>query len=114
MGKRIHHMRMTLTTQEHDRFHREEHEVTPEQHDALMKKLGITREQDEEWHKTHLTLGEQRAEGMKALRGINPFAVGGGFLSWCAQQGWIDRRGKQYFATREGIQELRVRFGITV
>ena len=114
MGKRIHHMGMTLTREEHDRFHREERDLTPERHDAMMKKLGITKEQDEEWHRTHLTLEEQRAKGMSALRGVNPLAVGGGFLNWCVQQGWIVRRGKQYFATKEGVRELRLRYGITV
>jgi len=114
MGKRIHHMGMTLTKEEHDRFHREKRDLMPKQHDALMKKLGITKEQDEEWHRTHLTLDEQRAKGTKALRGINPFAVGGGFLSWCVKQGWVVQRGKQYFATKEGVRELRERFDINV
>jgi hypothetical protein len=112
MGKRIHHMGMTLTRVEHDRFHQEKRDLTPEQHDSLMKKLGITREQDEEWHRTHLTLAEQRAQGMKALKGIIPFAVGGGFLSWCVEQGWVVQRGKQYFATKDGVRELRERFSI--
>jgi len=114
MGKRIHHMGMTLTKEEHDRFHQEKRDLAPEHHDALMKKLGITKEQDEEWHRTHLTLEEQRAKGTKGLRGINPFAVGGGFLSWCVMQGWIVQRGKQYFVTKEGIRELRERFNINV
>ena len=112
MGKRIHHMGMTLTKEAHDRFHREARDVTPEQHDALMKKFGITKEQDEEWHRTHLTPGEHRAKGTTAMRGINPFAVGGGFLSWCVKQGWLIQEGKQYFATKEGERELRERFGI--
>ena len=114
MGRRIHHMGMTLTNEEHDRFHQENRDLTPEKHDALMKKLGITREQDEEWHRTHLTLAEQRAKGMSGLKGINPFAVGGGFLSWCVEQRWVVQRRKQYFATKEGVRELRERFGIKV
>lgn len=112
MSRKIHHMGMTLTKEEHDRFHRQSPTLSPEQHDALMKKLGITKEQDEEWHRTHLTLAEQRTTtGMKA---INPFAVGGGFLKWCTNQGWIVQRGKQYFATKEGARELRERFDIRV
>lgn len=114
MRKRIHHMGMTLTKEEHDRFHREKRKLTPEQHDALMKKLGITKEQDEEWHRTHLTPGEQRPKPAKALRGISPFAVGGGFLSWCVKQGWVVQSGKQYFVTKEGVHELRERFDINV
>ena len=114
MGKRIHHMGMTLTKEQHDRFHRESPDLVPEKHDALMKKLGVTKEQDEEWHRTHLTLAEQRALGGKGLKSINPFAVGGGFLSWCVREGWLVQKGVQYFATKEGAHELRERFGITV
>lgn len=107
-------MGMALTKELHDRFHREALDLVPEKHDALMKKLGITKEQDEEWHRTHLTLAEQRAQGTKGLKGVNPFALGAGFLSWCVKEGWLVQRGKQYFATREGARELSERFGITV
>ena len=113
MGKRIHHMGMTLTKKQHDRFHKESPALTPEQHDALMKKLGVTKEQDEEWHRTHSTLDEQRSQAA-GLKGINCFAVGGGFLAWCVKQGWLVQRGKQYFATQEGASQLRERFGIKV
>ena len=112
MGK-IHHMGMTLTKGEHDRFHKESATLSPEHHDALMHKLGVTKEQDEEWHRTHLTLAQQRAQ-KEGLKGINPFAVGGGFLAWCVKQGWLVQRGKQHFATAEGARELRQRFGIEV
>lgn len=114
MGKRIHHMGMTITREEHDRFHHEGRELTPEQHDASMKKRSITREQDEAWHKTHPTLGEQQAGKTGALRGVNPFAVGGGFLSGCVKQGWIVQQGKQYFVTKRGARELHERFDIKV
>ncbi len=114
MGKRIHHMGMTLTKRGHERFHQEGRDLTPEQHDAFMKNLGITAEQDEEWHRSHLTPGEQQATSKGALRGINPFAVGGGFLSWCVKQGWIVQQRRRYFATREGTRALRERFDIKV
>ncbi|MGA2270664.1 MAG: hypothetical protein ABSH44_19500 [Bryobacteraceae bacterium] len=114
MSKRIHHMGMTLTKEKHDRFHKESPTLAPKQHEALMNKLGVTKEQDEEWHRTHLTLDEQRARATMGMKGINPFAVGGGFLAWCVKQGWLVQRGKQYFATREGARELRERFGIKV
>ena len=114
MGKKIHHMGMTLTKDEHDRFHREPPTLTPERHDALMKKLGVTKEQDEEWHRTHLTLGEQRALAKTGMKRIDAFALGGGFLDWCVKQGWIVPRGDQHFATKEGARELRERFGIKV
>jgi hypothetical protein len=114
MKKRIHHMGMTPAKEEHDLFHREGHDLTPEQHDAFMKKLGITKEQDEEWHRTHVSLGEQQVGGTGRLTDINPFAVGGGFLSWCVKQGWVVQKGRQYFVTKEGARELRKRFDIKV
>ena len=114
MSKRIHHMGMTLTREEHARFHNESRTLNPKQHDALMKKLGITKEQDEEWHRTHLTLGEQRVQATMGMKEINPLAVGGSFLTWCANQGWLVPRGKQYFVTKEGVSELRERFQIKV
>ena len=109
MSKRIRHMGMTLTKEQNEQWHRDAPELTPERHDALMKKLGITKEQDEEWHRTHKTLHEQRTRRQKS---INPFAVGGGFLAWCVKQGWLVQQGKQYFATKEGLRELRERFDI--
>ena len=114
MGKRIHHMGMTLSKEEHDRFHQGSPTLHPKQHDALMKKLGVTKEQDEEWHRTHLTLAEQRAVATRGMKVINRLAVGGAFLTWCARQGWLVQRGKQYFATEEGVRELRERFAIQV
>jgi hypothetical protein len=107
-------MGMTLTKEEHDRFHRESPSLNPKQHDALMKKLGITKEQDEEWHRTHLTLGEQRTREMMGMKEIHPLTMGGSFLTWCVDQGWVVHRGKQYFATKEGAQQLRERFRIKV
>ena len=114
MRKRIHHMGMMLTKEEDDRFHKESPALNPKQHDTLISKLGVTKEQDEEWHRTHLTLDEQRSRATTGMRGVNPFAVGGGFLAWCVKQGWLVQRGKQYFATRKGARELLERFGIKV
>ena len=75
----------------------------------MMKKMGITPEQDAEWHRTHKTLHEQQAQ---QNRSINPFAAGGAFLGWCVKQGWLVQQGRQYFATKEGARELRQRFDI--
>ncbi len=102
-------MGMTISKEEHDRWHARRPELTPKQHGALMKKLGVTREQDEQWHCTHRTPDEARVTGTKS---VNPFAVGGGFLNWCVKQGWLVQRGKQYFATEEGERELGENFGI--
>jgi hypothetical protein len=114
MSKKIHHMGMTLTKEEHDRFHKDPPALTPERHDALLKKLGVTKEQDAEWHRTHLTLAEQRAAATKGMKLINRLAVGGDFLAWCEKQGWLVQRGRQYFATGQGARELRERFAIQV
>jgi hypothetical protein len=114
MAKRIHHMGMTITKEAHDRFHGESPTLGPKQHDALMKRMGVTKEQDEEWHRTHLTLAEQRAAATQGMRRINPFAAGGSFLAWCVKQGWLAQQGKQYYATEEGVRELRERFAIEV
>ena len=111
MAKRVHHMGMTIAKGEHQDFHGETPALTPKQHDAMMKKMGITKEQDEEWHRTHLTLAEQRAKGLKQ---INPFAAGAGFLAWCVKQGWLVQQGKEYFALKNGVRELRKRFEIEV
>jgi len=114
MSKRIHHMGMTLDKARHDRFHLDAPALAPEKHDALMKKLGVTREEDEEWHRTHLTLAQQRALEARSLKPLDPLAAGAGFLAWCVKQGWVVQRRKQYFAGEEGVRELRARFGIEV
>lgn len=111
MAKRIHHMGMTLDKKEHEEFHKNAPTLAPKQHDALMKRLGVTREEDEEWHRTHFTLAQQRARGLKH---VDPFAVGSGFLAWCVKQGWLVQQDKEYFATAEGVRELGERFEIGV
>ena len=112
MSKRIHHMGMTLEKEEHERWHRDASDLTPEQHEALMKKMGISKEEDEKWHRTHLTLREQR---LKGLKGVNAFAVGGAFLGWCVKQGWlVQQGGKEYYATKDGRRQLKERFAIEV
>jgi hypothetical protein len=104
---------MTLQKAEHDKFHQGAAELNPKRHEAPMKRLGVTREQDEDWHRTHLTLAEQRAQ-KEGLVKVNPFAVGGGFLGWCVKQGWLVQQRKHYFATKEGAHELAERFAIEV
>ncbi len=111
MAKRIHHMGTIMSKAEHDQFHKNAPDLNPKQHEALMKRLGVTKEEDEEWHRTHLTLGEQRARDL--LR-VEPSAIGAGFLQWCVKQGWLVQRGDEYFASREGVRELGERFEIAV
>jgi hypothetical protein len=104
-------MGKTISTREHDQFHQTASELSPKQHQALMKRMGITEEQDQEWHRTHLTLGEQRAQG---LTQVDPLAIGAGFVAWCVKRELLVQRGKQHFATVEGIRELSERFEIAV
>ena len=111
MTKRIHHMGMTLAKPDHERFHRAAPELTDKQHDALMKRMGVSREQDEEWHRTHLTLAEQRTQG---LTRIDIPAVSSAFVQWCVSQGWLIQRGSEYFATKTGHRNLADRFEIQV
>jgi hypothetical protein len=111
MAKRIHHMGKTIAREENRDFHQRAPDLSPKEHAALMKRMGITQEQDEEWHRTHLTLGEQRTQG---LTHVEPSAIGAGFVQWCVRQGWLVQRGEEYFASKEGIRELAARFEIVV
>ena len=111
MGKKIRHMDMTMTKTEHERWHQEPSELAPAKHDAFMKRLGISKKEDEEWHRRHRILADPKLKGLKP---VNPFAIGGGFLNWCISQGWLVLQGKQYFATKEGVGELRKYFGIEI
>ncbi len=77
-------MGMTISKEEHDEFHKGTPDLTPKQHDRLMKRLGVTKEQDEEWHRSHLTLREQRAQG---LTHIEPLSIGAGFVKLVRKTG---------------------------
>jgi hypothetical protein len=117
--KPIRHMGMTMTEEEHRRWHRE-HEgkkLTPEEHQKLMEHLGVSPEQDRRWHQSQevgdgTRLAESRPEGDP----VNPFAIGGGFLEYCVQQGWLTRqrrgRSTKYYVTKTGREAL-AGYGIT-
>ncbi len=111
MTKRIHHMGMVMAKAEHDRFHRSAPDLSVRQHDALLKRMGITKERDEEWHRTHLTLGEQRTPGLVR---VELSEIGTAFTGWCVQQGWLVQRGPEYFATKDGLRKLADQFDIVV
>jgi hypothetical protein len=114
-GKKEKHLGMTLTEEEHEKWHKEHGEITAKEHETLTKKMGITKEQHEEWHKEHGAHPESQIES--ARRSLNPFAIGGGFLDYCVKQGWLIREGKgrsaRYYSTEKGKEELE-RFGIRV
>jgi DNA-binding transcriptional regulator PaaX len=54
----------------------------------------------------------------KKLYKINPFYVGGSFLSYCVKQGWMIEekvgRKSQHYITEEGIKELKEKFNIII
>jgi hypothetical protein len=85
--------------------------LTKAEHRLLIEKMGISLEQDEKWHREHempLPTKEQiKSEGQS----INPFAIGGGFLTYCVKQGWLLQEGKgraaRYFVTAEGRERLK-------
>jgi hypothetical protein len=121
MGKKkpIRHMGMTMTEQEHRRWH-QEHEgkhLTAEEHRQLMEHLGVSPEQDRQWHKAQ-EAGESKSGAEPAPEGdpVNCFAIGGGFLEYCVQQGWLtrQRRGRttKYYVTKAGREAL-AQYGIT-
>jgi len=107
-------MGMTLTKEKHNSFHQDSPDLSPKQHQALMKRLGVTREEDEEWHRTHFTLAEQRAMAKTGMKAVDALVLGEKLVGWCEKQGWIARQRGRHFATKEGAGELRERFGIEV
>jgi hypothetical protein len=120
MGKKqlIRHMGMTLSEEEHRRWH-EQHkgkQLTPEEHKRLMERLGIGDEEDRKWHKTNGMLPSETAEPLPEGDPVNCFAIGGGFLEYCVRQGWLIRRkqGKEtrYYVTKIGREAL-AGYGIT-
>jgi hypothetical protein len=106
-------MGLTMTKDAHEKFHEKSSDLSTKQHYALLRRLGVTREEDAEWHRTHLTLAEQRAQRAMA-KALDTIALGEGFLAWCIQQKWLIQRGGAYFATVAGARELSERFGIQV
>jgi len=121
MGKKktIHHMGMTMTEQEHRRWHQEHEgkELTAEEHQKLMEHLGVSPEQDRKWHRARgIPESESAAEPVPEGDPVNPFAIGGGFLEYCVQQGWLTRQGRgratKYYATEAGRKAL-AGYGIT-
>jgi hypothetical protein len=121
MGKKrvIRHMGMTMTDQEHRRWH-QEHEgkrLTPAEHQKLMEHLGVSEEQDRRWHKAQKTGdGESGADPGAEGDPVDPSAIGGGFLEYCIRQGWLMRagrgRGAKCYVTPAGREAL-AEYGIT-
>jgi hypothetical protein len=97
MAKRIHHMGMIVSRGEHDEFHQNVPDLNPKQHAALMNRLGITKEQDQAWHRTHLTLGQQRVRG---LTHVEPSAIS---LTFAVEAGLPPSPVQKPFACNTGL-----------
>lgn len=106
--KTIRHMGMTMTDKEHEQWHRKHKELTPEEHEQLMKHMGISPEEDEKWHREQKNVAAHPDDSDAGP--LNPFMIGGGFLTYCVKHGWLTREGKgnksKYFATEKGRREL--------
>lgn len=116
--KPIRHLGMTMTEEEHRRWH-QEHEgkdLTAEEHRKLMEHLGVSPEQDREWHKAHPARAADEPVAGPDNTPVNCFAIGGGFLEYCVQQGWLTRqrhgRSTKYYVTKTGREAL-AGYGIT-
>ena len=114
----IRHMGMTLTKEEHRRWH-EKHKgkrLTPAEHTRLMEHLGIGDEEDRKWHKANGAPPVETLEPLPEGDSVNCFAIGGGFLEYCVKQGWLIRqkqdRGTRYYVTKAGRAAL-AEYGIT-
>lgn len=122
MGKKkkpIRHMGMTMTEEEHRRWHQEHDgkELTPEEHRQLMTHLGISEEEDAKWHEAREAgRAETVPEAGPQGEPVNPFAIGGAFLDYCVRQGWLIRQGRgramKYYVTEAGREAL-AKYGIT-
>ena len=107
----IRHMGMTMTEEEHRQWHKKHNgkPLTPEEHKELMEHLGVSDEEDRKWHKAN---GMPPAEAVEPPKGdpVNCFAIGGGFLEYCVEQGWLirQRRGRatKYYVTEAGRKAL--------
>ncbi len=122
MGKKkklIRHMGMTMTEEEHRKWHAEHDgkELTEIEHRQLMEHLGISEEEDRKWHEAHPSVDRESPDISSPVGDpVNPFAIGGGFLDYCVKQGWLIRRGRgramKYYVTETGRAAL-AEFGIT-
>lgn len=115
MAKKIKHMGMEMTEEEHEKWHREHQKMTPEEHKTFMEKMDISEEEDEKWHEAEEMPPVAREK--TGRKPVNPFAIGGGFLAYCVKQGWLAQEGAghnaKYYVTKEGETALG-KFGIKV
>jgi hypothetical protein len=106
---------MTMTVEEHERWHKEHKNMTLEEHERFMKKMGITPEEDKKWHQKQSIKKSSAAK--PDAKPLNPFAIGGGFLAYCVKKGWLIMEGKgpraKYFATEKN-RHILAKFDIKI
>lgn len=79
--------------------------------------MGISKEQDEQWHKAQEACqNEAAADAVPLGDPVNPFAIRGAFLQYCVGQGWPIQQGRgrtmKYYVTEAG-REVPADYGIT-
>jgi hypothetical protein len=74
MSRKMKHMGMSMTEDEHEKWHREHGEMTPQQHEVFTKKMGISEEEHSKWHSKHEA--PQPGSSKKEGRPVNPYAIG--------------------------------------
>lgn len=117
--KPIRHMGMTMTEEEHRKWHAEHDgkELTEAEHRLLMEHLRISEEENRKWHQAQQSPAEETTGDLPPGGDpINPFAIGGAFLQYCVRQGWLIQQGggrkTKYFVTAVGREAL-AEYGIT-
>lgn len=114
MTKKVKHMGMDITENEHKVWHEKNNKMTPDGHKRFLSKMGITDVENKEWHKRNCDELDKNDSKQKT---INPFFIGGGFLQYCIRKGWIIQKDKgkkaKYYVTNDGKKELR-KFDINI
>ncbi|MFW9903148.1 MAG: hypothetical protein ACFFFH_02340 [Candidatus Thorarchaeota archaeon] len=105
-----------MTPEEHNNWHLEHKEMTAEDHEKFIETMGISKEEDENWHKMQNNAEFEHNENI--AKPVNPFMIGGAFLDFCKKNKWIIQQGKgikaKYFITNEGIEQLKAKFDIKI
>lgn len=117
--KPIRHMGMTMTEEEHRKWHAEHDgkELTEAEHRLLMEHMAICEEENRKWHEAQQSPGGEIVDAsVPGGDPVNPFAIGGAFLQYCVRQGWLIEQGSgrktRYFVTEAGRAAL-ADYGIT-
>ena len=113
MARKTQTTAMTPEERKHREWHHDHAEMDSEAHDILMKRLGVTEQEHEVWHRLHRIPMSQDEKGERVPVDIPSF--GARFIEHCVSKGWLVQEGRghhsRYYPTREGKLALR-EFGI--